>query len=68
MEKKEIANASLSTVRGRLKRIADYELNELGLTKEQALKLDIFKFIMDHTKNITTSFTVTDNIIKWLRG
>jgi len=43
------------------------ELNELGLTREQALRLDIFKYIMNHTKSTTTSFSITNDIIRWLK-
>jgi hypothetical protein len=41
--------------------------NELGLTKNQALRLDLLKFIMSYNKNLISSFSITDTIVKWLK-
>jgi hypothetical protein len=59
---------SSSIAQEKAKGNACLELNELGLTKNQALKLDVFKYVMNHTKSVTTSFSVTNEIIDWLKS
>ena len=62
MEKKN------STADERSKENTNSELNDLGLTKEQALKLNVFKFVMEYNKNITSSFDITQSVIKWVKS
>jgi hypothetical protein len=43
-------------------------INELGLTQEQALKLEIFKYLYQYIKSVESTFSITDTVVKWIKG